>query len=246
MRRVILVLLLVAAVGVAAWTVVQRHRQTQWLRAYLEASDSFARYHYRDAEAQIGMILPQDKHATSHEAALAFHLLARIYYAEGRAKEAEPFFEQAIGIFEQGGPSRSLDLAKAATSEGRMYLEQGRLQEADRRLQQAVGAYQQQPGKAGAELGSALHYQALLRMAQKRNSEADPLFEQAIQIYTQNLGPEDVNVAQAYLDLAAEYRIEKRLKESQEMDRKALAIQERVFGKDSPGARETRARLPNK
>lgn len=243
MRLGILVSILAVAVGIASWTAVQRHRQTQWLRAYREASDSFERRHYVDAEAQLRVILPQKKQPTSHEAALTFTLLALVYHAEGRNKEAEPLFEKAIQIFRQGSQSWRMDLAKACTSEGRMYLEEGRLQEADQRLQQALGVYQKEPEIAGAELGSALHNLALVRTAQRRHTEADSLFEQAIPIYARTLGPDDLNLAQAYLDLAFEYRSEHRLKEAQETDQKALVIQEHVFGSDSPAARETRARL---
>jgi tetratricopeptide (TPR) repeat protein len=243
MRIGILASILAVAVGIASWTAVQRHRQTQWLRAYREANDSLQRRHYADAEAQLRMILPQEKEPTSRQAAMTLNLLALIYHAQGHMKEAEPLFERAIHIFAKDGPSSSMDLAGACTAEGRMYLEEGRFQEADQKLQQALAIYQKEPAKAGAELGTTLHNLGLARIGEGRKTEAEPLLEQAIQIYQRTLSIDDLNLAQLYLDLAVEYRLEQKPKEAQAMDQKALQIQERVFGNDSPAARETRARL---
>lgn len=231
------------AVGIASWSALQRHRQTQWLRAYREANDSLERKHYADAEAQLRMILPQEKESTSRQAAMTLNLLALVYHSQGRMKEAEPLFEKAIHIFAKDGQSSRMDLAGACTAEGRMFLEEGRFPEADQKLQQAVAIYQKEPAKAGAELGTALHNLGLARIGEGRKTEAQPLLEQAIQIYERTLSPDDLNLAQLYLDMAVEYRLEQKPKESQAMDQKALQIQERVFGTDSPAARETRARL---
>lgn len=243
MRPGILASILALAVAIASWTAVERHKQARWLSNYREATDSFERRHYSDSEAQLGAILPQEKQPTSHEAALTFNLLALVYHAQGRMKEAEPPFERAIQIFTRGGHASRMDLAKACNSEGRMYLEEGRLQEAEQRLQQALAVYQKEPGIAGAELASALHNLGLVRIGERRGTEAHSLLEAATQVYEQTLGPNDLNLAQAYLDLALLYRSEHRLKEAQEMDQKALIIQERLFGTDSAAARETRARL---
>ena len=243
MRRAILLSILVLVMGIAAWTALHRHRQTQWLRAYREASDSLGRRHYRDAEAQLQSILAQQSQLTGREVALTQTLLAVLYRAEGRSKEAEPLFEKAIQFLAPAGQAARLDLANACNGEGRMFLEQGRWKEAEQRLQQSVDIYQKEPQKAGPEFGSALHNLGLVRIAERRGAEALSLLQQAIDIYTRNRGPDDPNLAQAYLDSAVEYRFESRPKEADDMDKKALAIQERVFGNDSPAARETRARL---
>ena len=243
MRLGILASILAVAVGIASWTAVQRHRQTQWLRAYREANDSLQRRHYADAEAQLRAILPQENEPTSGQAAMVLNLLALVYHAQGRMKEAEPLFEKAIHIFAKDGQSSRMDLAAACTAEGRMFLEEGRFQEADQKLQQALDVYQKEPAKAGAELGTALHNLGLARIGEGRKTEAQPLLEQAVQVYERTLRPDDLNLAQLYLDLAVEYRLELKLQDAQAMDQKALQIQERVFGRDSPAARETRARL---
>ena len=246
MRLWILVSILIIAVGIAYWTVVQRHRQAQRLRTFYEAYDSFEHMHYSDAEAQLRTILPDDERAGGPRAAQTMNLLALVYDAEGRKKEAEPLFETAIQIYSRGGPSSRMDFAKACTNAGKMYGEERRLQEAEQKLQQALAVYQKQPAEAGAELGSALHLLALVREGQKRDAEAQTLLEQAVHIYESSLSPSDLNLAQGYLDLAAEYRAEGLSKIAQEMDQKALVIQEQVFGSGSPAARKTRARLGQK
>ena len=243
MRLGILGSILAIAVGIAYWAVVQHHRQTQWLRAYDEASDSFERMHYADAEGQLRMILGNAKGPNERQAALTMNLLALVYHAEGRRKEAEAPFEKAIQIFAQEGPSSRMDVAKACNNEGRMYLEENRLQEADQRLQQSLAIFQEEPAAAGAELGSALQNLGLVRRGQKRDAEGQSLLEQAVQVYERNLPPNDLDLAQGYLDLADEYRFEGLLKNAREIDQKALAIQESAFGSDSPVTRETRARI---
>jgi tetratricopeptide (TPR) repeat protein len=213
-----------------------------WLRAYREANDSLQRGHVRDAEGQL-LTMADSKQPGEHQAALTMNLLAIVYQLEGRRKEAEPLFEKAIQVFSQEGPSSNLDFAKACTNEGRMYLEEKRLQEAEQRLDQAIAVFKFIPDLAGAEFGGALHNLGLVRIAQERPAEAQPLLEQAVQIYGKNLRPDDLNLAQGYLDLAFTDRVAGRLQEAQETDEKALRIQERVFGMDSPVARETRARI---
>ena len=244
MRLGILASLLAVAVGITCWTAVHRHRETMWVRAYREANDSLQRGHVGDAEEQL-LTMADSKHKQpgEHQAALTMNLLAVVYQLEGRKKEAEPLFEKAIQVFSKEGPSSNLDFAKACTNEGRMYLEEKRLQEAERRLDQAIAVFKFIPDLAGAEFGGALHNLGLVRIAQGRTAEAQSLLEQAVQIYGKNLRPDDLNLAQGYLDLAVADRVAGRLREAQETDEKALRIQEWVFGKDSPVARETRARI---
>lgn len=242
MRLWILVSLLAVAVGIACWTAVHRHRETVWLRAYREANDSLQRGHVGDAEGQL-LTMAGSKQPGEHQAALTMNLLAVVYQLEGRRKEAEPLFEKAIQVFSKEGSSSNLDFAKACTNEGRMFLEEKRLPEAERRLDQAIAVFKSMPDLAGAELGGALHNLGLVRIAQGRAAEGQSLLEQAVQIYGKNLRPDDLNLAQGYLDLAVADRAAGRLQEAQESDDKALQIQERVFGKDSRVARETRARI---
>jgi len=242
MRLGILASLLAVAVGITFWTAVHRHRETVWLRAYREANDSLQRGHVGDAEGQL-LTMADSKQPGEHQAALRMNLLAVVYQLEGRRKEAEPLFEKAIQVFNKEGPSSNLDFAKACTNEGRMYLEEKRLQEAEQRLDQAIAVFKFIPDLAGAEFGGALHNLGLVRIAQGRTAEAQSLLEQAVQIYGKNLRPDDLNLAQGYLDLAVADRVAGRLQEAQETDEKALRIQEWVFGKDSPVARKTRARI---
>jgi tetratricopeptide (TPR) repeat protein len=243
MRLGILVALLAIVAGIAYWTVVRQHEETRWVTGYQEAIDSYERMHYADAEAQLRMLPPEAMKPDSHRSALTINLLALVYHAEGRRKEAEPLFEKAIHIFEKEGPTSRMDFAKACNNEGRTYLEENRLQEAEQRLQQALAIFQKEPANAGAELGSALQNLGLVRRGQKRGTEAQSLLEQAVQIFERNLLPSDLTLTQAHLDLADQYRSNGLFKNAQEMDEKALLIQERAFGSDSAVVKETRARI---
>ena len=243
MRLWILAGILVIAGAIAYWAMVRQHEQARWVAAYQEATDSFERSHYADAEAQLRLLLPESGKADSHRSALVMNLLALVYQAGGHSKEAQPLFEKAIQIFEKEGPTSRMDLAKACNNEGRIYLEANRLQQAEQRIQQSLAIFQNDPAAAGAELGSALQNLGLVRRGQKRDAEAQALLEQAVQVFERNLPPTSLNLAQGYLDLAMQYRLEGRSKNAQETDQKALSIQERVFGAASPVVGETRARI---
>jgi tetratricopeptide (TPR) repeat protein len=243
MRLGILAALLAIVAGIAYWTVARQHEQTRWVTGYREASDSYERMHYADAETQLRMLTLQAKQPDSYQSALAMNLLALVYHAQGRRTEAEPLFEKAIHIFEKDGPRARMDLAKACNNEGRVYLEENRLSEAEQRLQQALAIFQEEPAAAGAELGGALQNLGLVRRAQKRATQAQSLLEQAVQTFERTLSPLDLNLAQSYLDLADQYRSVGLLKNAQEMDQKALFIQEHAFGSESAVVKETRARI---
>jgi len=118
MRLGILAALLAIVAGIAYWTVVRQREQARWVTGYQEASDSYERMHYADAEAQLRMLLPEANKPDNHRSALTMNLLALVYHAEGRRKEAEPLFEKAIHIFEKEGSTSLMDLAKACNNEG--------------------------------------------------------------------------------------------------------------------------------
>src|SRR5258708_20959694 len=119
MRLGILASVRAAAVGIACWTALHRHRETVWLRAYREANDSLQRGHVGDAEGQL-LTMADSKQPGEHQAALTMNLLAVVYQLEGRKKEAEPLFEKAIQVFSKESPSSNLDFAKAFTNQGRI------------------------------------------------------------------------------------------------------------------------------
>src|SRR5258708_40227054 len=91
--------------GVGHWAGQQHHKKAQWVTAYREASDSYERMHYGDAEAQLRVLLPEGSKGDTHQSALTMNLLALVYHAEERQNKAEPLFEKAIQAFEKEGPT---------------------------------------------------------------------------------------------------------------------------------------------
>ena len=246
MRRWILSALLVLALGGASWATIKRHRQAKWLIAYREASDSYERFHYADAEIQLKAILPNARKwwPDGPQLANTLNLLALVYASENRVGEAEPFYDQAIAILEkQPGASSSLDLGKTYANEGNIFLTERKLDVAQRRFNQALVIYQQNPQAAGVEQGSVLHSLGVLRAMQGRYSDARPLMQVGLKIYEQYLPPAHPDLAQAYLDLAGLLRLQNEITEANDYDRKALAIQQKLFGKDSAVVRETELRI---
>ncbi len=236
---------LAVAIGVASWTIVERQHQTKWLEAYHAASDSFNQYNYPGAEGQLRGILPQAEKWWPNGKQLAdtLNLLALVYDAENRPKDAEPLCDRAIAIFEKQSSPSSLDLAKAYANEGNVYMHEHRGAAADQRFTQALEIYREDPAGAGPELGSVLHSLGVLRALSGQVVQAQPLLEEAVKVYEKNLPGLNSDLAQGYLDLAEDYRIQGRISEADENDRKALAIQEKLFGNDSAIVRQTQARL---
>ncbi len=144
---------LAVAIGVASWAVVVRQHQTKWLEAYHEASDSFSRYNYTQAEGQLRAILPEAEKWWPNGTQLAdtLNLLAIVYDAENRPKDAEPLCDRAIAIFEKQPSPSSLDLAKAYANEGNVFMHEGRAADAEHRLTQALEIFRKDPAGAGPE-----------------------------------------------------------------------------------------------
>ena len=245
MRPWILGALLVLALGGASWATIKSHRQTKWLVAYREASDSYERSHYADAEVQLRAILPNAAKwwPNGRQFANTLNLLALVYASENRAGQAEPLYDQAIAILERQPAGSSLDLGKTYANEGNVFLKEGKLDDAQRRFNQALVIYQQNPETAGVERGSVLHSLGVLRTMQRRYSEAQPLLQEGLKIYERYLPPTHPDLAQAYLDLAALLRLQNEMTEANDYDRKALAIQQKLFGKDSAVVQETESRI---
>jgi tetratricopeptide (TPR) repeat protein len=236
---------LAIAIGIAAWAIAERQHQTKWLEAYRAASDSFNQYNYTGAEGQLRSILPQAEKWWPNGKQLAdtLNLLALVYDAENRPKDAEPLCDRAIAIFEKQSSPTSLDLAKAYANEGNVYMHEGRAAAADHRLTQALEIYRKDPTGAGPELGSVLHSLGVLRAVSGQVAQAQPLLEEAVKADEKNLPPLNSDLAQGYLDLAQDYRVQGRISDADEADRKALAIQEKLFGNDSAIVRQTESRL---
>jgi tetratricopeptide (TPR) repeat protein len=236
---------LVAAIAVASWATIQRQHQAKWLDAYHEASVSYDRYNYTAAEGQLVAILPEAEKwwPNGKQVADTQNLLALVYDAENRPKDAEPLCDKAIAIFEKQTPPASLDLAKAYANEGNVFMHEGRATAADHRLEQALEIYRKNPKGAGAELGSVLHSIGVLRAVSGQTAQAQPFLEEAVNVYEKNLPQVNSDLAQGYLDLAEDYRIQGRIADADENDRKALAIQQKLFGSDSAIVRQTESRL---
>jgi tetratricopeptide (TPR) repeat protein len=236
---------LVVAIGVASWAIVERQHQTKWLEAYRAASESFNQYNYTAAEGQLRGILPDAEKWWPNGKQLAdtLNLLALVYDAENRPKDAEPLCDRAIGIFEKQSSPSSLDLAKAYANEGNVYMHEGRGDAADHRLTEALEIYRKDPVGAGPELGSVLHSLGVLRAVSGQVAQAQPLLEEAVKEYEKNLPGLNTDLAQGYLDLAQDYRVQGRISDADENDRKALAIQQKLYGNDSAIGRRTELRL---
>ncbi len=181
MRLGILAALLAIVAGIAYWTVVRQREQARWVTGYQEASDSYERMHYADAEAQLRMLLPEANKPDNHRSALTMNLLALVYHAEGRRKEAEPLFEKAIHIFEKEGSTSLMDLAKACNNEGRIYLEENREQEAEPQslLEQAVQVFERNLfptdlslAQGYLDLADQYRFNGLLKSAQEMDQKA--------------------------------------------------------------------------
>ncbi len=236
---------LVAAIIVSGWAMLEREHQTKWLAAYHEASDSFDRYNYSVAEGQIRAILPHAEKwwPSGRQFADSLNLLALVYDAENRPKDAEPLSERAIGIFEKQSPLPEMDLAKAYSNEGNIFMHEGRPAEAEHRFNEALAIYRKNTAGAGPELGSVLHSLGVLRAVTGQIAQAQPLLEEAVKVYEQTLPPVNSDLAQGYLDLAADYRVQGRIQDADGFDRKAQAIQQQLYGKDSATVRQTESRI---
>ncbi len=166
--------------------------------------------------------------------ATSLNNLAGLYQAQGRYKEAEPLYQQALAIRQKQLGDNHPDTARSLNDLAGLYHVQGRLSEAELLFQQALAIRQKQLGGNHPITGSSLNNLARLYFTQGRLSEAEPLFQQALAIVREQLGDNHPDTASVLDNLALLYQAQGRYAEVEPLYQQALAIRQEQLGDNHP------------
>jgi tetratricopeptide (TPR) repeat protein/transcriptional regulator with XRE-family HTH domain len=157
------------------------------------------------------------------------HLHEHVSYAE-----AEPLYQQAIHVREQGlGPEHPM-VAQPLTGLANLYSRQGKYSEAEPLYYRALQIREQGLGPEHLQVAQSLTGLANLYSRQGKYSEAEPLYYRALQIREQGLEPDHPLIAEPLTGLANLYLGRHKYTEAEPLYQRALLIWEQNLGSKHP------------
>jgi CHAT domain-containing protein/tetratricopeptide (TPR) repeat protein len=159
--------------------------------------------------------------------------LAEVYRLEGRYREAEPLFLEALEVLEKD-PKRGLDFAASLNNLGLVYEAQGRLGEAEPKDDLALELRTRLLGPGHALVADSLNNLGQLRRDQGKYAEAAVLYRRALRIYNRGASEDTPESAATYANLGAVYSDQGRYAEAEQQYRRALALDEKASGANHP------------
>ncbi|MCC3438197.1 CHAT domain-containing tetratricopeptide repeat protein, partial [Microcoleus sp. PH2017_05_CCC_O_A] len=109
--------------------------------------------------------------------------LAELYRSQGRYRDAEPLYKQALEMWQRLFSDDHPDLAKSLNNLASLYRSQGRYRDAEPLYRQALEMWQRLFKGDHPDVATSLNNLAELYDFQGLYPEAEPLYEQALEIY---------------------------------------------------------------
>jgi tetratricopeptide (TPR) repeat protein/CHAT domain-containing protein len=167
---------------------------------------------------------------------LATHLnnLATLYQSQGRYREAEPLFLEAVAIGRQSLPPNHPSLATCLNNLANLYRSQGRYSEAEALYIEAVAIDRQSLPPNHPSLATHLGNLADLYRSQGRYREAEPLFLEVVAIDRQALPPNHPDFASHLDKLALFYKSQGRYSEAEPLFLEVVTIDRQALPPNHP------------
>jgi tetratricopeptide (TPR) repeat protein len=214
---------------------VPAERAAVWLNRY---QDLFDNQVASDVQAHVmeRVLNVFTKTFTADNAVVAttLNMLALLYAAQGRYKEAEPLCIRAMTIREKTSGPYSLDVAQSLNNLAGLYREQGKYETAEPLYVRALDISTKTLGDEHAVVAVGLSNLAELYQAEGRYKDAEQLYVRALSIQEKTLGGDDPAIFAVVNNLATLYSIQGRAREAEPLCVRALAIQEKSLGSDHP------------
>ncbi|PWY91538.1 hypothetical protein BO94DRAFT_622965 [Aspergillus sclerotioniger CBS 115572] len=170
-----------------------------------------------------------------HQVLAAVHNLGRLYWNQGKHKEAEKLYQQVLAGRERVlGPDHIFTL-DTVHNLGVVYHDQGNLREAEEMYQRVLAGYQKASGSShipNLHTGQLDTIQNLgsLYCTQKRLEEAEQMCLQALAGYERVLGPSHTSTLDAIHNLGNVYWSQQKLDEAEQLYLQALEGKENALG----------------
>lgn len=173
--------------------------------------------------------LPQDRELLS-----ALHSLGRLFWFQGRLKEAEEMYERALAGREKVLGPDDISTLDTVHNIGVLYHDQGRLDEAEKMYQQALTGYQKVLGPDHLSTLSTVQNLGNLYKDQQEWKEAEEMYQQALTGYKKALNPDHNCTLNVINDLGNLYWSQGKLIEAKGMFQQAYNSWEKTLGHDHP------------
>ena len=170
----------------------------------------------------------------SEDYASSLAWLAALYYSQGRYEQAEPLYEQALGLRRKLLGEDHPDVTASLNNLARLSYSQGRYEQAEPLYEQALALRRQLLGEDHPDVTASLNNLAYLYYSQGRYEQAEPLYEQALALRRQLLGEDHPDVASSLNNLAELYRSQGRYEQAEPLYEQALALRRQLLGEDHP------------
>jgi tetratricopeptide (TPR) repeat protein len=219
---------------------LEETQQQQWRDQAVEAlNEVFPSPEFENwwlCERLIEQVQAIDRQTATQTTELARLLICTGYFLkeQGRYSEAEPYFLQALHIYQTQLGEAHPDTATSLDNLAALYQFQGRYSKAEPYFLQALHIYQTQLGEAHPDTATSLNNLAALYQFQGRYSEAELYFLQALQIRQTQLGEAHPDTAGSLSNLALLYKSQGRYSEAEPLYLQTLAILMQKLGENYP------------
>lgn len=160
--------------------------------------------------------------------------LAAIRFRQGRMKDAESFYRQALAMDKRVNEKDSLRAGQHLVNLGIVYWAQQRYPEAEQSMRRGLSIQERRLGPGDPGLASTLNNLGAVYWTQGRYAEALPLYERTKAIFEQTLDPTHPNIAAILNNIAETYWKLRRFNEAEPLFRRALAIKEARLSRGNP------------
>jgi tetratricopeptide (TPR) repeat protein len=219
--RIVLILMVVICSSLITSVLAQ---ETLWKELNIEVVRLVQEGKYTDAVkvANRSLEIAKETFGPDHmKVAVSLNNLATLYRIQGKHREAESLYNQALSIKEQK------DHPKVATSLNNLaglYRAQGKYAEAEPLYERALRIREKTLKPDHPDLGQSLNNLGLLYKVQGKYAEAQSLYKQALAIWEKAFGPDDLNVAAVLENMGELYRKIGKENEAEKLEARARRI----------------------
>ena len=165
--------------------------------------------------------------------------LGNLYKDQGKLKDAEEMYNQALAGYEKALGPDHMSTLDALDNLGSLYRDQDRLWEAEKISQRALSGREKALGLDHTSTLDTVNNLGLLYSKQGRLKEAEEMYQRALAGKEKTLGPDHTSTLQTVNNLGLLYSDLGKLNEAEEMYQQALAGREKALGPDHTSTLQT-------
>ncbi|KAI9810451.1 MAG: hypothetical protein M1827_006227 [Pycnora praestabilis] len=172
----------------------------------------------------------QDYRGLMHSLSESFDNLGNLYRDQGKLKEAEKMYQQALKGYEKALGVEHTSTLNTVNNLGNLYTAQGKLKEAEEMYQQALKGKEKMLDVEHTSTLSTVNNLGSLYQNQGKLKEAEEMYQRALKGYEKALGVEHTSTLTIVNNLGNLYTAQGKLKEAEEMYQRAFKGKEKVLG----------------